>query len=73
MFDSIGLDHYRDARHRSRYTSMLAEYRRFRKPIIIAETGVCTYRGAADLGAEAAFAILDGQELRRPVREENLP
>lgn len=52
---------------------MLAEYRRFRKPIIIAETGVCTYRGAADLGAEAAFAILDGQELRRPVREENLP
>jgi hypothetical protein len=59
LFDFVGLDHYREAGNRARYAKTLGEYQRFKKPIVVLETGVCTYRGAEELGPNAAFAILD--------------
>ena len=58
-FDYVGIDYYREEQNHKSYPDRLAGYRRFGKPVVVLETGVCTYRGAEKLGPNASFAILD--------------
>jgi hypothetical protein len=57
-FDFAGVDLYRDARLRDRFTEVLRRYVASGRPVAITEFGCCTYRGAADAGGRG-FAILD--------------
>jgi hypothetical protein len=56
--DFVGLDLYRDARIRDRFTEVLGRCFSHERPVAITEFGCCTYRGAADAGGRG-FAILD--------------
>jgi len=57
-FDFVSIDLYRDARIRDRFGEILRRYSAYRRPVVITESGCCTYRGAADAGAQG-FAIID--------------
>jgi hypothetical protein len=57
-FDFVGLDLYRDAGLRDRFSEVLERYFAFERPVAITEFGCCTYRGAADAGGRG-FTILD--------------
>jgi len=62
-FDFIGVDHYRDARSKDSYGSVLRKYDVFGKPVIIGEFGCCTFRGADLLGANGfmiSFGMMEG-------------
>jgi hypothetical protein len=74
-FDFIGLDYYRDKSNRQKYGKELAGLRSYKKPIIITEVGVCTYRGAelkGALGHTIVYKAKDGRHKLKPgfVRDE---
>lgn len=64
-FDFVGVDLYREARIRDRFTDMLRPYFVSGRPVVITEFGCCTYRGAADDGGRG-FMIADYS--RQPVQ-----
>ena len=57
-FDLIGLDHYRDARIKDRYTEMLQPLLALGKPVVNTEFGMRTYRGAESEGT-LGFGVAD--------------
>jgi len=57
-FDIVGVDLYRGAEFKDRFTEVLDRYFAFGRPVAITEFGCCTYRGAAGAGGRG-FAILD--------------
>ncbi len=57
-FDFVGVDLYRDARLRDRFSEILQRYFAYERPVAITEFGCCTYRGASYAGGRG-FAILD--------------
>ncbi|WP_322770356.1 hypothetical protein [Frankia sp. Cr1] len=57
-FDIVGVDLYRDARLRDRFSDLLGRYVTHERPVAITEFGCCTYRGAAAAGGRG-FAIVD--------------
>jgi hypothetical protein len=68
-FDYAGVDHYRDARVRDRYVTMLEPLLATGKPVIVTEFGMRTYRGAESSGA-LGFGVTDPTRLwlhTRPV------
>lgn len=58
LFDSVGVDHYRDAGNQSTYRQQLRPYFAHKRPVVVTEFGCCTYRGAQDRGA-MGWAIVD--------------
>jgi hypothetical protein len=46
LFDFVGVDHYRSARIKDRYTELLEPLFAHGKPVVITEFGCRTYRGA---------------------------
>jgi hypothetical protein len=58
MFDAVGVDLYRGAENKAHYAWELRRYLSYRLPLVIAEFGCCTFRGAADLGARG-WEIVD--------------
>jgi len=48
LFDFVGVDHYRAARIKDRYTDMLKPLLTLGKPVIVTEFGFRAYRGAED-------------------------
>lgn len=75
-FDLIGLDHYRDASNRATYVEELHAFRRWGKPVVVAEFGCCAYEGAEDAGGDG-WSIVDWTkpvpELKgAPVRSERV-
>lgn len=58
-FDLIGLDYYRLRYNHRRYARNLRRFHRFGKPVVIAEFGSGSYRGAAQKGP-ASHDIIDG-------------
>ena len=69
-FDFVAVDLYRDAQTRDRFGGLLRRFFAHDRPVIIAECGCCTYRGAADAGGMGwAIVDLDIADLgRRPPR-----
>ena len=57
-FDLIGVDHYRDARIKDRYTEMLQPLLALGKPVVNTEFGMRTYRGAESEGT-LGFGVAD--------------
>jgi hypothetical protein len=57
-FDVVGVDLYRDATNRDHYSRELRRYLSYGRPVVIAEFGCCTFRGAADAGARG-WEIVD--------------
>ena len=57
-FDFVGVDLYRGAELKDRFTDVLHRYLASGRPVAITEFGCCTYRGAAAAGGRG-FAILD--------------
>lgn len=51
LFDLVGVDLYREARVRDRYTDMLHAMMDYGKPVVVTEFGMRTYRGAQSSGA----------------------
>jgi hypothetical protein len=51
IFDFVSVDLYRDKLVRDSYGSLVKAYLAHNKPVVIAEFGCCTFRGAEDLGA----------------------
>jgi hypothetical protein len=49
-FDAVGVDLYREAANKAHYSWELRRYLNYGKPLVIAEFGCCTFRGAADMG-----------------------
>jgi hypothetical protein len=58
LFDLVGVDHYREARVKERYTDMLRPLFAHGKPVVITEFGMRTYDGADTSGA-LGFGIVD--------------
>jgi hypothetical protein len=56
-FDFVGMDLYRGAELKDRFTDVLHRYFAFERPVAITEFGCCTYQGPADAGGRG-FAIL---------------
>jgi hypothetical protein len=50
LFDIVSVDLYRDVRIKDRFTDLLQRYFTHDRPVVITETGCCTYRGAAEAG-----------------------
>jgi hypothetical protein len=57
-FDLIGIDHYRDAKIKDRYTEMLQPLLALDKPLINTEFGMRTYQGAESDGT-LGFGVAD--------------
>jgi hypothetical protein len=58
LFDFVCVDAYRDARTRTTFEQTLDPYFSWSLPVVISETGCCTYRGAEDAGG-MGWAIID--------------
>jgi len=58
IFDIVSLDHYRHGESDTEYLAVI-ERLSGEKPVVVLETGCCTYRGAAARGGEG-FSILHG-------------
>jgi hypothetical protein len=58
LFDIVGVDHYRDARVKDRYASMLKPLFTHGKPVVVTEFGMRAYKGADTSGA-LGFGIID--------------
>jgi len=68
LFDIVGIDYYGYFNRHADYVRDLRQYRRFGKPVTIAECGSCTYKGAPQLGGMAWDAVdynKDPQEVKR--------
>ncbi len=68
-FDYVGVDHYREARTKDRYSDMLQPFLSTGKPVIVTEFGMRTFHGAESSGA-LGFGITDTTRLwlhTRPV------
>ena len=72
-FDIISVDAYRDAQLAESYPAAIRALVASGKPVAITEFGCCTYRGAADLGAQAGMIVryeghtpvgIDGEHVR---------
>ena len=61
-FDFVGIDHYRDARIRDHYADMLRPFFNTGKPVVVTETGMRGYQGAADSGT-LSFGVIDNRSL----------
>lgn len=62
LFAYVGVDLYRDARTKETFDQITASYLKFGKPLIIGETGCCTYQGAEKLGGTgfiASFGMIE--------------
>jgi hypothetical protein len=57
-FDFVGVDLYREAHMRDQFPGLVRRYLGHGRPVVITESGCCTYRGAADAGGRG-FEILD--------------
>jgi hypothetical protein len=57
-FDFVGVDAYRDAGNRERFSQDLAAYGCHGRPVVVTESGCATFRGAQDLGS-LAWTIVD--------------
>lgn len=57
-FDFVCTDLYREARIREMFPSLVAPFLGRGRPLVITESGCCTYRGAADTGG-MGWAIVD--------------
>jgi hypothetical protein len=60
-FDIVSVDAYRDAQNALGFADLVRSYRRFGKPVAVAEFGCCTYRGAADRGG-AGWLVVDERQ-----------
>ncbi len=58
QFDYVSVDLYRDARTKDGFRDLLRRYCSFDQPVAITEFGCCTYRGAAEAGANG-WNIID--------------
>ncbi|HEY5986851.1 MAG TPA: hypothetical protein VIV12_10810 [Streptosporangiaceae bacterium] len=58
LFDVVSVDLYRDARIKDRFTALVRRFVTHDRPVVITETGCCTYRGAAEAGG-MGWAIVD--------------
>lgn len=71
-FDYVGVDLYRDDRIREIFGNLTSSYLKQGKPLIIGETGCCTYQGAEKLGGTGfviAFGMMESyfkQEVETP-------
>ena len=68
-FDYVGVDHYREARTKDRYVESLQPFLATRKPVVVTEFGMRTFRGAESSGA-LGFGVTDTTRLwlhTRPV------
>jgi len=68
LFDIVSIDYYGYFNRRSDYVRDLRKYRRFGKPVTIAEYGTCAYKGAPQRGGMAWDAVdynKDPQEIMR--------
>jgi len=61
-FDFVGLDHYRDERVKDSYLDRLTPFLHLGKPVVVAEFGMRTHRGAESSGA-LGFGVTDGTRL----------
>jgi hypothetical protein len=57
-FDLVSVDLYREARVRDQFPQLVRRYLGHGRPVVITESGCCTYRGAAAAGGRG-FEILD--------------
>nr|WP_206441423.1 abortive phage infection protein [Streptomyces boncukensis] len=77
LFDIVSLDYYAYHRRRADYVRDLEPFRRWGKPVAIAEFGCCTYKGAARDGGMGWYSVdfeknppeIKG-DLRRSEREQ---
>lgn len=58
LFDFVSTDLYRDAQFRDQFAEVTRRFFAYAKPVVITETGCCTYRGAADAGGHG-WEIVD--------------
>ncbi len=58
LFDFVSVDIYRDRFTRNTYGDLIKRYLMHNKPVVIAEFGCCTYRGAEDMGG-MGWSIVD--------------
>ena len=78
-FDFVGVDLYRDARTRETFGQLTSSYLAFGKPLIIGETGCCTYQGAEKLGGMGfiiSFGMMErylGEQIEPPVSMPEMP
>ena len=79
MFDIVGVDYYYNGEPTDDYISGLERYKLIGKPVVVMETGCCTYKGAFQKGS-FGFSVLqgvddDGQAIYEggivPIRDEN--
>lgn len=59
LFDIVAIDAYRDKDNFSQFQSILQSYKKWGKPVVIAEFGCCAYTGSSQYGAIAYLAALD--------------
>lgn len=60
LFDFVGVDLYRETRIKDAFGGIVKRYLAHHKPVIIGESGCCTYQGAEDAGGKG-WAIFDPQ------------
>jgi hypothetical protein len=58
LFDVVSVDIYRDAQIKGRFADLLRRFFTHDRPVVITETGCCTYRGAGEAGG-MGWAIID--------------
>lgn len=63
LFDVVGVDHYRDARVKDRYSEMLKPCFFHGKPVVITEFGMRSYKGDESSGGALGFGIADSKTL----------
>ncbi len=59
QFDIVAIDAYRDQDNFSQFQSILQEYKKWNKPVVVTEFGCCAYTGSRKYGAIAYLAALD--------------
>lgn len=61
MFDTIGVDYYRDKQTEEEYVSGLKKYLQYEKPVWVMEVGCCAFEGASALGG-GGFSVCQGTD-----------
>jgi hypothetical protein len=70
-FDIVSVDLYREARNAELFPYLPRRYKDTGRPLVITETGCCTYRGAAAAGAQA-WDIVDLDPAQLPTTPPRL-